>query len=133
MPETLNISDDELNRLPFGIVKVDGSGRVLIYNRFESKMSGKSAEQVIGRNFFHEIAPCTAVKEFEGRFSARMVAGLLNEHFDFVFPFASGIRNVRIHMLNSPDGNAWIFVTDPTRNITVNQELARLRSERPPE
>jgi photoactive yellow protein len=49
----------ELDALPFGVVEMDRSGRVLRYNATESRYSGLSRERVLGRHFFREVAPCS--------------------------------------------------------------------------
>lgn len=88
----------ELDRLPYGVITVDGRGRVLHYNEAESRMVGLAPHLVLGRSFFEEIAPCTQVQAFQGRFE-RFVeggAGLGVESFDFVFPFSTGAQEVTI-------------------------------------
>ena len=56
----------DVDDLPFGVIVVDRSGTILEYNTYETEMTGFSKERVLGRNFFHDVAPCTAIKEFEG-------------------------------------------------------------------
>lgn len=60
-------------------------------------MARLPVEAVLGRNFFTEVAPCTRVKEFEGRFRALAAgegAGLVT--FDFTFPFPFGAQRVSV-------------------------------------
>lgn len=54
-----DLSSDQLDALPFGAIKVDGRGRIELYNAAESRLSGRAVETVIGRDFFREVAPCT--------------------------------------------------------------------------
>ena len=95
-----------LDALPFGVIIVDREGTVIAYNRPERKLSGIGEKPVVGRNFFTEIAPCTAV----GTFAGRLATFLDDPHdadgpFEFVFPFASAPQRVVITFLKSR-GNA---------------------------
>ncbi len=88
---------DDIDHLPFGVIIVDRSGTILEYNTYESEMAGLTRERVVGRNFFRDVAPCTAIREFEGRFTTFLSSAEKSiEPFEFVFPFASGARRVNI-------------------------------------
>ena len=91
------ISPRELDGLPYGAILMDSAGRVVAYNDTESRMARLPVETVLGRNFFTEVAPCTRVKEFEGRFRA-LAAGEGREvvTFDFTFPFPFGAQRVSV-------------------------------------
>lgn len=91
------VSARDLDALPYGAILMDDSGRIVAYNDTESRMARLPVEAVIGRNFFTEVAPCTRVKDFEGRFRALAAgqgAGLVS--FDFVFPFPFGAQRVSV-------------------------------------
>ena len=91
------LADDAIDDLPFGAIRLNAEGIILGYNRFESRLSGLAPARVIGKNFFTEVAPCTRVKEFEGRFRALAAGqgvGLVT--FDFVFPFPFGAQRVSV-------------------------------------
>lgn len=92
-----DVGADELDVLPYGLIVLDSEGNVLFYNETEAQMAGYDREEVTGRNFFGEVAPCTRVKEFQGRFEA-FVAGELGRvaFFDFAFHFEEGTQNVVI-------------------------------------
>ena len=87
----------ELDELPYGLIVLDAQGFVLFYNETEAKLTVFAKEQVIGKHFFEKVAPCTRVKEFEGRFQD-FVAGKLGRvvFFDFAFHFENGTQNVVI-------------------------------------
>lgn len=91
---------DQLDALPYGLVVLDREGSVLQYNDTESRMARLPKDQVIGRNFFRDIAPCTRVKEFEGRFLhfASGASRATVETFDFVFRFGHGVQEVAIYV-----------------------------------
>jgi photoactive yellow protein len=51
--------DDALDKLNFGIVKMNFTGQVIFYNQEESVIAGVSKENAIGKHFFTQVAPCT--------------------------------------------------------------------------
>ena len=113
MTEIGAMSSVDIDTLPFGAIQLDTAGTVLAYNRFESEFAQRKREEVVGRNFFTEIAPCTRVKRFFGAFQEGIARASLNEVFDFVFLFPTGSREVRIRMIYSatPSAGVWIFTT----------------------
>lgn len=104
------LSMEELDALPFGAIQLDRHGTVLAYNKAEERLAGRRREDVVGKNFFQDIAPCTRVQRFYGAFQAGVERHELNEVFDFTFRFASGARDVRIRMIYS-GAAVWVFVT----------------------
>jgi len=111
----LHLGPDEYNRLPFGFITVDVAGNILRFNAFESEYCGLAEADVRGRSFFRDVAPCTSVREFEGRFQ-EMIAG--NEErlarFRYVFRFAGGERLVQISMT---------FIAAEERGIIIARDL----------
>jgi photoactive yellow protein len=108
-----SLSTLDLDALPFGAIQLDRDGNILLYNRAEEQLSGRRREEVVGRNFFTDIAPCTRVRRFLGAFQAGIERRELNEVFDFTFRFSEAAREVRIRMIYSdvPRPGVWIFVT----------------------
>jgi photoactive yellow protein len=100
--DLFGLPDAEIDDLPFGLIAVSGDGTIEQYNAWESKMARLPKERVLGRNFFRDVAPCTAVKEFQGRFE-RFIAedGDGAESFDFTFAFPFGRQRVNITFLRS--------------------------------
>ena len=98
----LGLREDEIDALPFGLIGVDADGTIEQYNAYESRLARLSKDRVLGRNFFTEVAPCTAVKEFQGRFE-RFAAerGEGAESFDFEFRFPFGRQFVSVTFLRS--------------------------------
>ena len=102
-PQNLfELSEGEVDELPFGLISVDLDGNIEQYNSYESRLARLSKDRVLGRNFFRDVAPCTAVQEFQGRFE-RFARGSGDgaESFDYVFAFAFGRQHVNITFLRS--------------------------------
>jgi photoactive yellow protein len=97
-----DLSEPEIDALPFGLISVDAEGTIAQYNAYESRMARLPKDRVIGRNFFRDVAPCASVQEFQGRFE-RFVQGTGDaaESFDFEFRFAFGRQFVNITFVRS--------------------------------
>lgn len=62
------LTEDQLDTLPVGMIQLDRAGTVLKFNQTESSLARVEKAETIGRSFFDEVAPCTRVQEFYGRF-----------------------------------------------------------------
>jgi photoactive yellow protein len=96
----------QIDELPFGLIELDEAGTVRAYNRAEAELARVHPADVLGRNFFTKVAPCTAVKEFQGRFQSFLADADLPElrQFYFTFHFEHGATDVRISMLRRGRG-----------------------------
>ncbi len=101
----------QIDALPFGVIKVDRKGKILLYNATEGLISGRDPARVVGRNFFREIAPCTNRAEFLGRFVEGLKTGKLDTRFKYLFDFRMNPTIVSVHLRNSyHDDNVWIVI-----------------------
>ncbi|GJG86543.1 hypothetical protein tb265_17240 [Gemmatimonadetes bacterium T265] len=106
------LSSAELDALPYGMIQLDSRGTVLRYSSAEARLSGLSAGETVGRNFFREVAPCTQVGEFLGRFQDGVRARQLDAVFNFRFAFRPP-KDVRIHLFYSKaTRSVWVKVVD---------------------
>lgn len=105
-----NLSPEQLDKLPFGVIIVDKEGKINSYNQAEEQLSGRSAGEVIGKNFFTEVAPCTRVKEFQGRFQQLIASDKPATRFNFVFRFRQGDVAVGIMIARLDEERAAITV-----------------------
>ncbi len=110
-----NLSESDLDALPFGAVQVDKEGVILKFNRTEAEIVGVSAN-VIGKNFFKDVAPCAQVPEFYGKFQKGVESGELSVIFDFDYDYTTSAfggtkrHRARIHMKKAVvDDTFWIF------------------------
>jgi photoactive yellow protein len=104
------LDEADLDSLPFGLIEIDPDGTVLRYNSTERALSGKSVDDVIGRNFFAEVAPCTRVREFQGRVAPFLASNSEPETFRFSFPFPTGTVNVTIAFVRTGHGTVFVMV-----------------------
>lgn len=106
-----NFTEQELDALPHGAIQLDTTGKVLSFNQYESTLANKKKEDVIGRNFFTEVAPCTNVQEFHGRFVRGVAEKKLHEKFRYHFAFKQNPRDVVVTLFYSDITNTvWVFV-----------------------
>lgn len=89
-------SDEALDGLPFGVVRMNRAYEVTLYNRYEAGLSGLSARQSLGRHFFREIAPCTNNELVARKYD---VGGPLDEVVDYVFTYKLSPTPVRLRLL----------------------------------
>lgn len=97
--------------LPFGAIMLNQQGDVLRFNRAESFISGREAGDVVGKNFFNDIAPCAKGQVFYNHFFRAVADGQVNTMFDYQFAYKMKPTNVRIHMksANAAQG-IWVFI-----------------------
>lgn len=105
------MSPTDVDQLAFGAVQLDAKGTILRYNAAEATITGRDAKDVIGRNFFRDVAPCTNSPTFKGVFDQGVRADNLNTMFEYVFDYKMAATKVKIHMKKAiSDGSFWIFV-----------------------
>lgn len=109
------LTEDELDRLPVGMIQLDRSGTVLKFNRTESRLAGYDRESALGANFFDDVAPCTRVQEFQGRFLEGVSRRSLHVSFPYEFRFRDGRRkDVLVSMFYSRSTDTiWVQVQRP--------------------
>ncbi len=106
-----SMSEAELDKLPHGAIQLNTEGKVLKFNAYESKLANMKKESVIGKNFFKEVAPCTDVQEFYGRFRQGVREKNLHENFRYHFAFRQNPRDVTVTLFYSPTTETvWVFV-----------------------
>lgn len=109
------LTEDELDSLPVGMIQLDRDGTVLKFNQTESSLARVDKSEALGKSFFDEVAPCTKVQEFHGKF----VEGVENRNLHTVFPYQFRFRdgrekNVVISMFYSGSTDTvWVLVQRP--------------------
>ena len=107
------MSTDELDKLPYGMIQLDATGRILNYNAVESKLASLRKEDAIGKQFFTEIAPCARVQDFYGRFKEGVIRESLDTSFRFHFAFKQNPRDVTVRLLYSRrTRTVWVLISD---------------------
>ena len=120
------------DRMQFGIIELDLRGTIMAYNMGEAKVSGRNAADMIGKNFFSDIAPCTKTPEFYGRFKAGVEKGNFSARFDYLFNHEMNPVAVRVSMMMSTidDENRVLLlirVLPPEERERAARDMDRLR------
>jgi photoactive yellow protein len=109
------LTPGELDNLPVGMIQLDREGKVLKFNQTESDLARVAAADALGKSFFDEVAPCTKVQSFYGKFLEGVENRQLQTVFDYVFRFRDGReKNVVISMFYSATTETvWVCVERP--------------------
>lgn len=102
----------EIDALPFGVIQLDDEGNVRFYNKTESKVAGQTVENVVGRPFFTEVAPCTNNRILRGRFEEGIAMKNLDSTIDYTFTYRMRPTPVRIRLRrDGPSKTNWLIIT----------------------
>lgn len=113
--DLLQLGPADYDQLPFGFITVDRDGNILRFNAFETAYSGMREEDVVGSNFFLDVAPCTSVRDFEGRFREMISEGTDGvARFRYVFRLGGAERLVQVSMT---------FIASEDRGIIIVRDL----------
>jgi photoactive yellow protein len=110
-----HMNPEQLDELPFGAIRLDNEGKILSYNMGEARLTGRVPQKVIGKNFFTEVAPCTNVQGFAGKFREGVARQDMHEIFPYRFDFEMAPRDVTVTLFYSRQTEtAWVFVREAT-------------------
>lgn len=107
------LSQADIDRLPFGAIRLDAEGRVTFYSAAERRLSGYR-DVTLGRAFFAEIAPCMDHPDFRGRIESDHRAGRLDLEFGWIGDFSDQHRELRVRVQSATDGGIWVFMRRDT-------------------
>ena len=106
-----NMRPGDIDKLAFGAVQLDRTGKILAYNAAEGAITGRDPKAAIGKNFFTELAPCTNTPMFKGTFDKGVKNGNLNTMFEYTFDHNMKPTKVKVHMKKAVvDDSFWVFV-----------------------
>ena len=105
------MNEQDIDQLAFGAIELDANGVILKYNMQEGSITGRTPKDVIGKNFFEEVAPCTKTPKFHGAFRDGVKANNLSAMFEYEFDYKMTPTKVKVHMKKALTGNTyWVFV-----------------------
>jgi photoactive yellow protein len=100
---------EAVDRLPFGVIRLDKDGIVTFYSKREAELSGRGGIPTVGLKFFSEVAPCMDNPGFRGRIEAARAAGTLDIEFNHLGDFADRSRELCVRAQSASDGGVWLF------------------------
>ena len=110
------LSQYELDRLPFGVVLLDREGMVQFYSQTEACQSGYGSAPM-GQNFF-TVSRCAGRDDLRDSIMRAMEAGPVDLEFAWVGDYADPARDLRIRVQSARNGGFWLFIErdgDPAR------------------
>jgi photoactive yellow protein len=122
----------ERDEVPYGVIELDKMGNILSYNMAEAAISGLKPSDVIGKNFFLDVAECTQRPEFFGKFKEGVDKKFLNHIFDFTFDANMEPTRVRVHMAYISD-RVWLMVKRVSLDGKVVSKLVDMPKDVPAE
>ncbi|WP_238309878.1 histidine kinase dimerization/phosphoacceptor domain -containing protein [Methylobacterium organophilum] len=111
------LAAEALDRLDQGVIQLDAMGMVHGFNVAASKLLEMASEAAIGRNFFRDLFPSTAVPAFYGRFLHGVRGKVASETFEFVFGRIPRAMRTRVHLQRAADAQSWWLVIQPMETI----------------
>jgi photoactive yellow protein len=106
-----DMSESQIDQLAFGAVEIDRNGTILKFNTTEASITGRRKEDMIAKNFFNDVAPCTKTDQFYGKFKEGVAKGDLNVMFEYTIDYNMAPTKVKVHIKKALVGDTyWIFV-----------------------
>lgn len=81
--------------IPFGLLEVDATGTILLYEPVRERPSKFVPNDIVGRNFFTEVVPFSQTKEIEKRFRVFVNNGEAEQRFTLSLRYNHGRIRVR--------------------------------------
>lgn len=104
------LSGARLDALPFGVIRLDGAGRIREFNAYEARAAGEDAAVVLGMPFA-ALAPCTKVKAFMGVLEKAKRGERVDDVLRFVFPRHGALALVSVRLYAETEREIWLFVS----------------------
>jgi photoactive yellow protein len=106
-----SMTEAQLDALQLGVVQLDDEGGVLQYNSFEETFAERRRDDVKGRNFFTEVAPCTNNSLLREPFLQGVDSGELDLEIDYAFTYKMALRAVSLRLFRDPlTATNWLLV-----------------------
>jgi len=94
--ETGRTQNSPSQTIPFGLFELDPAGIVIRYSPAAERNDPGLQQNILGRNFFTEIAPVEQVKDFRDRFHVFMTHGEAVQRFTCTFSIERSQIRVQI-------------------------------------
>lgn len=116
--------------LPVGLVALDRTGRVVIFNSAEERLARRSRAAVLGKPFFSEVAPCMNVRELGGDFFAHIGSSAFERRLEFTvpIPFLEQPRDVVVTM-RSFEAEGEPFAALMIEDVSLQRSLDRMKEQ----
>jgi photoactive yellow protein len=104
------MSDEQIDALPFGTIRIDADGVVRHYSQREAALSGFGPRNAIGLDFFARMAPCMDSPLVRGRIEQALAGRTLDIRMNHVGDFADRRRPLELRAVSATQGGFWLFL-----------------------
>ena len=111
--ELERLSTQQLDALPFGVVRLDPEGLVTFYSRTEAEQSGFRDRRAIGRHFFTQLAPCLSTPDRLRLIDEARREGTLDVAFEQIGDFDDADRELHVRVFSATGGGVWVLLQRP--------------------
>ncbi len=106
-----SMSAQELDTLNCGVIELSNDGTILQYNATEEHFTGFRRADVLGKNFFGDVAPCTNNQIVRGRFERGVRENVLDVRLFYTFSYRLALVNVTLHLYRDPkSATNWLLI-----------------------
>lgn len=107
-------TSEELDAVPFGIVQIDATGRIISINEMESALIGLSPTDAVGMDYFCNELPNVHIPELYDRFQIGFHDRELDTMFRVTYTHTDYPRTALVRMYFAVrTGTMWIFTANP--------------------
>jgi photoactive yellow protein len=103
------LSQYELDHLPFGVILLDDDGIVRFYSETEGRLCGYAPRSPLGQNFF-EVSRCMNTDDFRGRIARAQETGKVDLDIGWRGDFSDPKRDLRIRVQSARSGGVWVCI-----------------------
>jgi hypothetical protein len=104
------MSEEELNSLSFGVVKLGPDLRVRFFSETEASLSGFGVRPTQNLSFFDEVAPCMAASGLKDAAERALADGSLDLELGHTGDFADPKRLMRCRIMSAAGGGLWFAI-----------------------
>jgi photoactive yellow protein len=112
------LSQVELDRLPFGVILIDRAGNVLFYSQTEAQQSGYG-KVPLGQNLF-AVSSCMGSDDFRGRIQRELAQGPVDLAFNLPGDYDDPNRALHIRVQSARHGGLWICISRDTAGAAAH-------------
>ena len=92
-------------------MRVDRDGKVELYNATEGRFAGYEEAEVLGRDFFSDVAPCCNNPLLRGRFREHADKPAFDFAVAYTFTYKLAPTNVVVRLFrDEATGTTWVIV-----------------------
>ena len=102
------LSRNDIDGLPFGVIRLDGTGAILFLSETERREAGFERSPM-GQNLF-ELSRCFGSDEFRGRITRAREEGPVDLEIAWLGDRRDPTRELRIRVQSARRGGLWLFI-----------------------